>query len=209
MTAIFFDVDGTLVRWPEPHRTVLERAVEGELGRARDEWLDHYDDRFFRYFEACDPEAYGLAFADVCERFDLEADPAALADALVQAEFDVVEPAPGAEDLLARLAGRHTLGLLTDGVPRVQFGKVESVGLLEHFDVRVASNDPEVGAQKPDAGIFEAARARVADDRLVLVGDSPEADVAGARRNGFEPVRVDADAETPVVPGFETLAALL
>ena len=218
MTAIFFDVDGTLVRWDGEYGAILERAVERVLGRADDELLDYYNERFFEHFGNFADDPYRRAFADGCERFDIDADPAALADALVECEFDAVEPVPGVAEVVPKLAERHTLGLLTNGVPAVQFGKVERQGLLDYFDVRVASHDPAIEATKPDAAIYEAARERAdraeggfdaGTDAPVMVGDDYEPDVAGAREHGFEAVHVDAAARGATVPDFQTLAALL
>jgi putative hydrolase of the HAD superfamily len=209
MAAVFFDVDGTLVRWPDAYPDVLADGFERALGRVEDDWLAQYDERFFHHFDAVAPDPYRRAFADVCERFDLDVDPGTLVEALVEREFEAVEPVPGVERTLAALADRHTLGLLTNGVPRVQFGKVERVGLGEHFSVRVASHDSEVGAMKPDPDIFEAARERVDAEQLVMVGDAPEADIDGARDQGFEVVHVDAEATELSAPDFRTLATLL
>jgi len=40
MAAVFFDVDGTLVRWTDGYGAVLETAVKRELGRADSAWLE-------------------------------------------------------------------------------------------------------------------------------------------------------------------------
>ena len=219
MTTIFFDVDGTLVRWPGEYGPIVREAVERTVGTAEEAWLDRYSDRFYHHFGTFVKDPYRRAFADVCTAFGLDADPAELAESLLECEFAAVEPVPGVADAVPKLADRHTLGILTNGIPEVQFGKVERQGLLGYFDVRVASHDPAIAATKPDAAIYEAARERAeraADDTasddpgtLVMVGDDYEPDIAGAREHGFEAVHVDAAAEGPTVPDFETLAALL
>ncbi|PSQ22084.1 hypothetical protein BRD06_10375 [Halobacteriales archaeon QS_9_67_15] len=107
------------------------------------------------------------------------------------------------------LAEDHTLGVLTNGVPAVQFGKVEEIGLLDHFDIRVASHEPGVRATKPDGDIYEAAKARADAETYVMVGDDREPDIDGAREYGFETVHVDTSAEDLRAPDFRTLATLL
>ncbi|QLH81856.1 HAD family hydrolase [Halosimplex pelagicum] len=209
MAAIFFDVDGTLVRWRGDYADVLTDAFERAAGTHRGEWLDHYDERFFHHFGAFADDPYRRAFADVCDEHAVGCDPEALAEALVAAEFDAVEPVPGVEAAVDALADRHTLGILTNGVPDVQFGKVAEIGLLDRFDARVASHDPEIGATKPDSDIYEAAKARVDAERYVMVGDDREPDVDGAREHGFETVHVDATASDLSAPDFRTLATLL
>ena len=212
---MFFDVDGTLVRWPGEYGPIVREAVERTVGTAEEAWIDRYNDRFYHHFGTFVADPYCRAFADVCTAFDLDADPAELAENLIHCEFAAVEPVPGVADAVAKLADRHTLGILTNGIPEVQFGKVERQGLLERFDVRVASHDPAIAATKPDAAIYEAARERARGaaggdpGTLVMVGDDYEPDIAGARAHGFEAVHVDAAAEGPTVPDFETLATLL
>jgi len=47
------------------------------------------------------------------------------------------------------------------------------------------------------------------DGTLVMVGDDGESDIEGARRQGFETVRVDAETTGLSAPDFGTLATLL
>ncbi|WP_459192703.1 HAD family hydrolase [Halosimplex sp. J119] len=209
MAAIFFDVDGTLVRWAGDYAGIVADAFDRADATATDDRLDHYNERFFHHFGAFADDPYYRAFTDVCERFDDDSDPRALADALVAAEFDAVEPVPGVEAAVEQLAEDHTLGILTNGVPRVQFGKVEEVGLLDYFDVRVASHDPEIEATKPDRDIFEAAKDRVDAETYVMVGDDREPDIDGAREHGFETVHVDTGVADLRAPDFRTFATLL
>jgi len=208
MAAIFFDVDGTLVRWRGDYADIVTDAFERGGITATDERLGYYDDRFFHHFGEFADDPYHRAFTDVCDRFGLDADPRRVADALVAAEFEAVEPVPGVESVVASLAEEHTLGLLTNGVPAVQFGKVEDIGLLDHFDVRVASHDAEIETTKPDRDIYEAAKAQVDAETYVMVGDDREPDIDGAREHGFETVHVDATVEDLRTPDFRTLASL-
>lgn len=209
MAAIFFDVDGTLVRWDRDYHSIVREALERAVGEADEAWLDRYNDSFFHHFESFAEDPYRRAFADVCGEFGLDADPERLAETLIECEFGAVDPVPGIASVLPALAERHTLGLLTNGVPRVQFGKVERHGFLDYFDVRVASHQGDVQAIKPDPGIYDAARERVDADELVMVGDDREPDVEAARENGFTPVHLDANADEVVAPDFATLATLL
>ncbi|MFC7138451.1 HAD family hydrolase [Halosimplex aquaticum] len=209
MAAIFFDVDGTLVRWSGGYGEIIADAFDRAEVTPADDWLAHYNERFFHHFGEFADDPYHRAFTDLCDEYPVDADPRELADALVAAEFDAVEPVPGVERAVEKLAEDHTLGILTNGIPGVQFGKVEEVGLLDYFDARVASHDPDVEATKPDRDIFEAAKARVDTETYVMVGDDREPDVEGARAHGFETVHVDASIADLRTPDFRTLATLL
>jgi len=209
MAAIFFDVDGTLVRWRDGYADLLAEAFERAGATVADERLETYNERFFEYFGAFADDPYRRAFADVCDEHEVDAEPGKLAEALVAAEFDAVEPVPGVAAAVEALAERHTLGILTNGVPDVQFGKVAEIGLLDRFDARVASHDSEIEVTKPDRDIYEAAKSRVDAERYVMVGDDREPDIDGAREHGFETVHVDATAADLSAPDFRTLSLLL
>jgi putative hydrolase of the HAD superfamily len=70
---------------------------------------------------------------------------------------------------------------------------LERVGLRGLVDAVVVS--AVVGASKPDAAIFQAGLAAAACDagEAVHVGDSPEADVDGARAAGVRPLLLARD----------------
>ena len=84
---------------------------------------------------------------------------------------------------------------------------LERVGLAEALDGVVTS--AEVGARKPDVGIFERALAvaGVRAAEAIHVGDNPDEDVAGARAAGIEPVLIRRDGG-PGPDGVRTISSL-
>ncbi len=86
----------------------------------------------------------------------------------------------------------------------------EELGLAEYLDVVVASG--EVGYQKPDPRLFEAAgrQMKIHADEILHVGDSL-ADVEGARGAGFSAALLirQGDPPTTQVPVFRNLRQLL
>lgn len=197
-TAVLFDLDGTLLRVAE-YGQVVARAFEDRLGQSDPAWTDHYGERFFAHFDALTPDPYRRAMADTVAEFDLDADPVALADALVARECEASTVPDGVRGTLGALDGRVRLGVLTNGVPAVQRAKLDHNDLLEHFDAVVTSY--EAGAHKPDSAAFDAARGTLPADRYVMVGDDEPGDVEGARAAGFEAVHV--------VDGFPTADRVL
>lgn len=110
---------------------------------------------------------------------------------------------PEAEAVLDDIGRDHRLALVTNGAPDVQREKLAHTTLAEHFAAIVIS--AEVGAGKPDPRIFRAALEAldVASADAVMVGDSLERDVAGARRAGLRSVwldRADIGVAGPVAP---------
>ena len=98
---------------------------------------------------------------------------------------------PDARPTLEALAGRFKLAIITNGGSTGQREKIEVTGLNSYFDAIVVSGEVRVG--KPDPQIFERALSMldVPRNRAVHVGDSIDADVAGARASGIVAVWVN------------------
>ena len=100
---------------------------------------------------------------------------------------------PAAIGTLDALARRYRLALVTNGAPAVQREKLEATGIGARFDVVVVSG--ELGIGKPDPRIFTAALEAlgVPAHDAVMVGDSVERDIAGARAARVRTVWLDRD----------------
>ena len=105
--------------------------------------------------------------------------------------------------MLARLATRYRLGLVTNGTAETQRRKLEKLGLESAFDPVVISE--EVGFKKPDERIFRVALDRLGSPahRVAFVGDDPVADIAGAQALGMVAVQVGKGAPLEHVLGLE------
>lgn len=107
---------------------------------------------------------------------------------------------------LERVRERHALGLITNGPTDIQQPKIDLLGIETHFHFVLISES--VGIWKPDPEIFwmGVEIVGVEPDDAIYVGDSPTADVPGARAAGMTAVwmnRAGAQwaGETP--PDFE------
>lgn len=130
----------------------------------------------------------------------------ALADAVSREYIRVRRSAetidPEAESLLVALSRTYRLALVTNGAGDVQREKLSRTPFARYFAAVIVSL--EVGVGKPDAGIFLAALRAidVAPHDAVMVGDSLERDVQGARNAGLRAVWIDRKLwdESRVVP---------
>ncbi|HZY70074.1 MAG TPA: HAD family hydrolase [Thermoplasmata archaeon] len=88
---------------------------------------------------------------------------------------------PGSNELVRWLAGRVRLGVVSNNRTDEQVEKLRTIGMDGLFAAVVTSE--EVGAAKPDSDIFEAALRKLGVDagNVLMVGDSWDADVLGAR----------------------------
>lgn len=196
-TAIWFDLDGTLVSFPD-YGTVLATACEAVGIGDADAFSVAYNDAFFDYFRDLTPEPYRRAAADTLATVDADVAPGSFVAALRDAEFDAVETPPAVRRTLSALAAADgvAVGVCTNGVPEWQREKLRESGLITHVDATVVSY--EAGAHKPAPEPFERAEAAIEADRRAMIGDGEESDVAGARERGWEAVHVDGPADVPV-----------
>lgn len=125
-------------------------------------------------------------FESFVERLDLDADPAAMAEDFVWGLGSFGELYPGARTLLATLAGRASLGLVTNGLSEVQRSRLSRLGIGDYFDSIVISG--EVGVTKPRPDIFDIAFEQLgspAKESAVMIGDSLSSDIAGGHGYGI------------------------
>jgi putative hydrolase of the HAD superfamily len=98
------------------------------------------------------------------------------------------------EDVVPALKGvrekKLTIGLLTN-LDRDMVAMCRELGIGQYIDVTVTSG--EIGVDKPDPRIFQAAlkRAAVTAAEAVLVGDQYKNDILGARGVGMKGILID------------------
>lgn len=98
---------------------------------------------------------------------------------------------PDVVPVLSILQETHHLALVTNGSPDLQRAKLAGSGLAPYFTAVIVSG--EVGVGKPDPRPFELALAALGVDRerAVMVGDSFDRDVLGARNAGILGIWLD------------------
>ncbi len=220
---VIFDIDNTLYSYDAAHAVAFERLtafVQERLGlgaqafhalhretmaalkrRMGDVAATH--NRFIRYQNILE----GLG-AD--PRLALEMD-----ELYWSSLLEAAVPMPGAAETLEALRSRGIrLGVGTDMTARMQFLKLERLGLLPLIDFMVSSE--EAGAEKPEARFFALCveKARVPAENCLFVGDSLEKDALGSQRCGlrgvwFHSAEEAARAGTPRIGQLRELTALV
>lgn len=109
---------------------------------------------------------------------------------------------PNALEMLARLKGVK-LGLLTNGAPDLQREKLAASGLAPSFDAIVVSGEHGIGKPKPEIFHRLLSELGVSASEAVMVGNSLERDIAGARNAGLASVWIKvsgSEEHAPVQP---------
>lgn len=120
-----------------------------------------------------------------------------------------IEVFPGVVEVLKYLKERgYRLGIVTSG-PRYQVLKLKVSGIYRYFDVVVTRDD--VGSIKPEPRIFLAAleKLKISPKDAVMVGDSLEQDILGAKGVGMKSVWINVGGENGYnLPDFEISSIL-
>lgn len=183
--AVGFDLDYTLAVPDRDRETILREAVEATDAPpiTRAEYLDAHADHLTA-------QTRTPVFETLLTDREQDVDAETLAVAYRERVTAALEPVPGVERLLSDLRTSYRIGLLTNGPVVAQREKVERLGWSDAFDAILVSG--ELPAGKPDRRAFDALveALGVAPDETAYVGDSVEADVAGAYQAGLQPIQV-------------------
>ncbi|WP_159899850.1 HAD family hydrolase [Salinirussus salinus] len=194
--AVLFDIDGTLVEYERTPGDLLPLAFEAA---GVDPFFDaaDYEARYGEFAEESEDvqDLRKRCFADIAreEGRDPEVGRAVARAYAAERDHTRVDPLPGAHRALNALDSRYSLAAVTNGGPGMQGRKLAAVGLDDRFETVVHAGYET--AAKPAVEPFQAALESlgVAPERSVYVGNSLEADVAGANRAGVRSVWFDRD----------------
>lgn len=187
VSAVLFDLDETICDYVRPSSDVLRVAFE-RVGV--DPFFDvtEYFTRYGTHVPTTDTveELREVCFADLAEENGLERDVGVRVAREFSGERDHQDVVfmPGAKEALDALATEYPIGLVTNGAPGMQREKLASLDIESYFDVIVYAGYD--AASKPDPEPFEVAldTLGVGPGAAVHVGNSLDADVAGAHAVG-------------------------
>lgn len=102
---------------------------------------------------------------------------------------------PNAMEILEYLSPKYRLHIITNGFQEVQERKLMGSNIHAYFKQII--NSEMAGVKKPHPYIFELAlnRANVDPRNTIMVGDSLEADILGAKRMGMQVLHFNSNKE--------------
>lgn len=211
LKALFFDMDETLCDTHganQQAQALMAQALHNRYGAdfSGDRFAEDYLSRIYRQWQnKVEEQRYlsiiadegekafrTLLIRDLLTRYNVNSVSDTEA-AIIQEKFDIdrinaFSFYPGVADFLAEASALFTLVVITNGPEYSQVPKVRAVNLAEHVDyIIIGGQEPE---QKPARSIFEKALklANCEAHEAIHVGDSLQADIAGARNSGITSV---------------------
>lgn len=102
---------------------------------------------------------------------------------------------PGTFEILDYLQPNYRLHIITNGFEEIQEKKMKSSKIRDYFEVIV--NSEMAGVKKPNPKIFRLAldEAKVKPKNALMIGDSLEADIIGAKNLGFHVLHFNSHQE--------------
>lgn len=103
----------------------------------------------------------------------------------------------GASEIIDYCQSKYKLALITNGRTRIQYGKIDQLGIRHPFDAIFVSE--EAGIKKPDPRIFELAieKLGIAPEEGVYIGDHPRNDMGGAAGAGLQTIWFEVNQPWP------------
>lgn len=189
---ILLDVDNTLLDFSaSEHKALYETLEQFGLPRSA-ETEARYREINTQLWAALErgeikkDKLFTERFARFLRAIGAQGDPAAINryyfDHLAQ-HADIV---PGVREVLSELSEVATLAAASNGVERVQLGRLEASGIRPYLDELFISE--KMGATKPSRRFFDLAlRSLGVENRakVLMVGDSLKADIQGAAQAGI------------------------
>ena len=192
---VIFDVDNTLYSYSEAHEAAFEALsayAENNLGVSREafgSWHRETEEELRAYMgEVSALHNRCIRYQIMLERRGLPLYPHVLKmnDLYWDTLLCAARPSDGALEAVKRLKEEGLrIGIGTDMTARMQFRKLEALGLLAYTDFLVSSE--EAGAEKPAPEFFQrcAEKAGCGGWECLFVGDSLRKDIRGALDAGL------------------------
>ncbi len=121
---------------------------------------------------------------------------------------------PNTVEVLDYLRPNYKLHIITNGFQEIQGKKLRNSGIYDYFDQIIDSE--MAGVKKPNPIIFKLAleKAKVEPYRSLMIGDSLEADILGAKAVGLHTLHFNAHrekehTEAPIIYNLREIKSLL
>ena len=121
----------------------------------------------------------------------------ALSDDFLERTTHKTKLIDGTIQLLDYLKPHYRMHILSNGFREVQFKKIENSGLRPYFDKIILSEDAEANKPHPDIFTYALKNTNSRRDQTLMIGDSWDADIVGARDSRIAQIWFNPANEQP------------
>ncbi len=191
LTDVFFDLDHTLWDFDKNSSLAFKRvfknhkiAIDVALFLKEYEPINFEYWKLFREDKVTKQQLRRGRLIDAFKAFNITY-PVLEIDALAKSYIDELPVDnhlfDGATDVLEYLSKKYSLHIITNGFHEVQHLKLKKSGIYNYF--KTVTTSEEVGVKKPNPVIFKKAlqKASASPESSLMIGDSFEADILGAK----------------------------
>lgn len=201
-TSIFFDLDDTLVDNKGAQKrsiyTTLNSFFKGleyskkTIGENWQAISNYYYDLYFKGVINLETQRKNR-ITQLCSDFNLKIDEVDISSFYNEYYNVYLEECITFSDVANCLNHfkNYNLGIISNGLYEIQRTKLKNNSIEDFFDFIITSDN--IGINKPDKRIFEAAAAQVADSTCFYIGDLFEIDAKGALDAGFNSIWLNRD----------------
>lgn len=190
---LLLDLDGTLYDFEKAERKALiDLLAAWGLSCSEEDVAayHHFNDVCWKQLERGEITKERLKskrFEDFLSYLDFEHDPVSAGEEYAENLSHNGFLLPGAQELIEALSKRYTLYAVTNGIQKVQVGRMAASGLGRYFAKMFVSE--EMGAAKPHRAYFDAVFKQISLTRketALLIGDSLSSDMQGGMNAGID-----------------------
>ena len=189
---VLLDLDNTILDFNKAEHRALRRALTVQGLSFDDEIAALYHQINMRHWEMLEDgiltraevlvQRYEALFRELGVQADAERTQGLYETYLAEGHWFM----PGAEEMLRSLAGNCRLFICSNGVKRVQDGRIGSAGIARFFEKIFISEN--MGANKPERRFFELCFREIPGferARAIILGDSLSSDIRGGINAGI------------------------
>jgi putative hydrolase of the HAD superfamily len=201
ITDVFFDLDHTLWDFDRNSALTFKKIFQlNHVDVSIDDFLFHYEPinlAYWKLFREDKIQKEALRFARLNDAF-LAIGCKVEEELINKLSEDYINHLSGFNhlfeytiEILEYLTPLYNLHIITNGFDEVQKKKLSNSGIGKYF--RTVTNSEMVGVKKPNPKIFNYAlnQANAKNNKSIMIGDSYEADILGAKNIGMHVVFFD------------------
>lgn len=198
LTDIFFDLDHTLWDFEKNSKITFNLIFEKHsINIDLNSFMDVYrpvNIKYWNMYRKNQIDSKNLRYyrlKEVFEALKIKSDKQLIdliAEEYINNLSDQIHLFPDAEQTLNYLANKYRLHIITNGFEKIQHRKIKSSKIEQFFETVTTAEGS--GFKKPDKRIFKYAlgKAKTQHHKSLMIGDSLEADIQGAKDFGMHAI---------------------